>query len=741
MLEPTASDRKRVLIIGGGCGALAAAFALTDRVEDRNKVRITIYQPGWRLGGKGASGRNAEYGQRIEEHGLHVWSGFYENAFWMMRKCYRELDRPASAPMASVFSAFRARHFVAMAAPRDGERWDMWKGYLPHETGLPGDAIDTGEYRMIEPPRSPWELFSALLPWGLRYFQTTTGAVGGNTVDTLGAGQWWLMALLGPTRSGQGRWRDKLLTAADVAFLGLTAFRILCAYKRADKYQQGQQKRGATSSGVVPGPYRALASRLRCIQWWLARKRANRPLDDLNEKSLFDLSDAFVSLMVGMLEDNVIEHGFDAIDDKDLVEWLVKHGASPEAANGPTMSALYCYVFAYEDGDPDRPRLAAGVAMRFALKLILESRGGAFWEMMAGMGDTVFAPLYEVLRRRGVDFRFFHRAAEVRAGGPGAVDEVVIEQQARTKGGLPYEPLVDVKGLPCWPNAPQVDKLDLDAHQRTTMLERRRELEASQSTWPGSTRIVLKAGRDFDHVVLGTSIAPLVEIAPSLLAHSPRLDNAVRQLKTVCTLAMQLWTRPSAEQLGWRSPPPILTAYGKPMDTWADMSHVLAWEDWRTLEPRGVHYFCGPFHASANGAACGASDLQAAADRWLRQYAVELWPLAAAQPKPAARTEGVGPLRDGILFDPRRTVEPPLSWQWITANIEPSERYVLSLPGGTRFRLRADETGYRNLSIVGDWLRTGLNYGCVESAVIGGFQAARAIAGYPAVIHGEKDTK
>ena len=29
--------------------------------------------------------------------------------------------------------------------------------------------------------------------------------------------------------------------------------------------------------------------------------------------------------------------------------------------------------------------------------------------MRAGMGETVIAPLYEVLRRRGVRFEFFHR--------------------------------------------------------------------------------------------------------------------------------------------------------------------------------------------------------------------------------------------------------------------------------------------------------------------------------------------
>ena len=50
----------------------------------RDRYDVTVYQPGWRLGGKGASGRGPA--DRVEEHGLHVWMGFYENAFALMRR-------------------------------------------------------------------------------------------------------------------------------------------------------------------------------------------------------------------------------------------------------------------------------------------------------------------------------------------------------------------------------------------------------------------------------------------------------------------------------------------------------------------------------------------------------------------------------------------------------------------------------------------------------------------------------
>jgi uncharacterized protein with NAD-binding domain and iron-sulfur cluster len=78
-------------VVGGGCGAITAAFELT-RPEQHRRFDVTVYQLGWRLGGKGASGRGLA--GRIEEHALHVWLGFYENAFRMLRDCHAELGAP-----------------------------------------------------------------------------------------------------------------------------------------------------------------------------------------------------------------------------------------------------------------------------------------------------------------------------------------------------------------------------------------------------------------------------------------------------------------------------------------------------------------------------------------------------------------------------------------------------------------------------------------------------------------------
>ncbi|MET0973811.1 MAG: FAD-dependent oxidoreductase, partial [Thermoleophilaceae bacterium] len=88
-------ETKEIAVLGGGVGGLTAAYHLTATPQLRERHSVTVYQLGWRLGGKGASGRNRSRNNRIEEHGLHVWGGFYENAFRLIRQCYAELPRLA----------------------------------------------------------------------------------------------------------------------------------------------------------------------------------------------------------------------------------------------------------------------------------------------------------------------------------------------------------------------------------------------------------------------------------------------------------------------------------------------------------------------------------------------------------------------------------------------------------------------------------------------------------------------
>ena len=71
--------------------------------------------------------------------------------------------------------------------------------------------------------------------------------------------------------------------------------------------------------------------------------------------------------------------------------------------------------------------------------------------------------------------------------------------------------------------------------------------------------------------------------------------------------------------------------------------------------------------------------------------------------------------------------------QFWTANVNPSDRYALSLPGSSAYRISPLDHTYDNLTIAGDWTDCGFNVGCVEAAVMSGRLAAHAISRLPAL--------
>jgi hypothetical protein len=205
-------------------------------------------------------------------------------------------------------------------------------------------------------------------------------------------------------------------------------------------------------------------------------------------------------------------------------------------------------------------------------------------------------------------------------------------------------------------------------------------------------------------------------------------------VKSVRTQAFQLWlTRPLEDV--WKLPSPVVGAYTEPIDTWADMSHLLPLEDWPPGAVRLLAYFCGVMPDSEPD------------PPW---YGDPGFPKAKAEEVFATMVEHVtanmpymwGPTDRDRFFDPSGATGPDrLRAQYWVANVDPSERYVLSLPGTLEHRLPkpGKGTGFRNLHLAGDWTRNGINAGCVEAAVMSGLQASRAISGHPDVVVGESD--
>jgi uncharacterized protein with NAD-binding domain and iron-sulfur cluster len=691
-MEGKMAQLKKIAVLGGGAGSLAAAFYLSARPGWRERYEITVYQQGWRLGGKGASGRNAAQAQRIEEHGLHVWFGFYANAFAMIRAAYQELGRPPGAPLASWDQAFRPHDYIALAE-QVGAAWRPWNLLLPRRPGEPGTGSD---------PVTPWHMALEAIVW-LRRWHSELRALAPAASASISSDAFAELQTLAASLPLDARAHTFAVQDA-----------LMEAVRRAER-----QLRATASAAVID--------------------------DDATRRKLIGLSTG-ITLLRGMLADGVFTRGFDVINDEDLRDWLRKHGGDPElCVDAAPTRAMYAQLFAFEDGDPARPNLEAGTALRWIFRMSVAYRGALMYRMQAGMGDAVFAPLYEVLARRGVRFAFFHRVEEITADA-GGVDMVRMSVQAQIPGGA-YQPLVTVKGLPCWPDLP--DYAQIDPVQAALLREHAVDLESWWSDWPQLYREAfgrelperaLQRGRDFDQVVLGLPVGTLPLVAPGLLAASPLLAATSTALRTVVTQACQVWLDRDTRALGWTYLPggqePILTGFSQPYDTWAAMSQVLPAEDWPpAAPPKSVHYFCGamalaelPPRADTGFPARAAAQAKANAVELLNDRIGALW-----------KEAGSGfPWQ--WLVDPLNAAgEARMDRQYWRANVDPSERYVLSVAGSSAYRLASDASGLDNLFLAGDWLRTGLDSGCVEAAVMGGMQAARAIGGYPETIPGDSD--
>ena len=117
---------------------LSAAYQLTKTPELRQYNHVTVYQLGWRLGGKCASGRDGQ-GRNLE-HGLHVWFGCYENTFRLLRELYEAPQRPPNPRLKTWRDAVKPQDYTPIGVLRDDGTWDYWPLTWPTNDGTPGDG-------------------------------------------------------------------------------------------------------------------------------------------------------------------------------------------------------------------------------------------------------------------------------------------------------------------------------------------------------------------------------------------------------------------------------------------------------------------------------------------------------------------------------------------------------------------------------------------------------------------------
>lgn len=694
------TGKRKVAILGGGMAGLAAAHELSKRDD----LEITLYQLGWRLGGQCASGRNQTIANRIEEHGLHVWFGFYEQAFQMMKECYNELNRPSDMPISTFDQAFTPVNVLTMLEEVGGERFP-WVVEFPTNLSHPGEdsCFDFTDVPLL------------MIKWIFEFWE-------GKPIDSIIEPNSHPQSLFELAESlihhdiEQINFSD---ISAEAGFVWIRkAYEISCDISR-------QNLHGDRIN------YDLIIFLLKIFvysRWWQVKKDVRSDNAVRRKWILFYLAS---TCLVGILRDQSMGRDFDSIDDYDLTDWFYENKivnddfANDVAYHSAPRQTVYDLMFHYEQGDTSKPSMAAGSALIMLLRMFLGYKGSVLWLMKEGMGETVVAPLYQALERRGVQFHFFHRVVNLELSeDQQAIGAIHMSRQVELTSGS-YNPLVTMNSLPCWPSEPLFDQLVGGKELQEEMEhDKTINLEHAWSTWKDrGGELILRAGQDFDDVILAIGIGALPPLCSELVQINDRWKHMFEQIQTVQTQSLQLWFTPTSAQLGVPGQRLVVGAYVEPYSSLTDFSHLLKSENWQPpLCPQTLIYACGVLPDQPN-------ENQVDADKRARNTALALlthdaqplWPKAVQPSNPRS-------LDWGVLTAPEQLVgEARFDAQYYRANVDPVERYVLSRPGSQAYRLKSEESGFDNLFLAGNWINTGFNLAFVETAVVSGQQAAQAL--------------
>jgi len=752
--------RKRIAILGGGVASLATAYELSAQADFAEKYELTIYQQGHRLGGKAASSRARPSPgvERIEEHGLHMFFGFYENAFDLMRRAYDDLAQLPRAPGETqrfgLHQAFLPHDLIMLGSTYHG-RLRSWALPFPRRDGFPGTAGDT------RGDRNATFVDGGTILAGLVEIMVAQLL---NVADIKVDG-------LGPTETGRGdlqreldgirrKGKDGEDIVTDILLAVMSVRRLLQGRVAPRALVAGLR----TLQGVLGALGRHPALRHTAVRRTLAgslsaiRDQALLFLDELvpDEFRTHQLRvslDLFFTMAIGLLREDMLHADADwfALDDIDYRVFMQRHGARPETVCSAPLLTLADATFS----DPKSAGAGAGTTLHLTLRMLLTYKASIVFRLGGGMGETVVAPLYRVLEARGVKFKFFHRLERLVPGqrdGRAVVEAIEFRRQATVRAGADKYRALQVfgDGMLCFPA--QADHDQLVEGQELT--RRNIDLEDSWNAWDkGRPLESLRLGRDFDAVVLGVSIGGLPMLCADLAKAAdarpparrgsrgltPKLSAMLKNVRSIETMAAQLWFKPSFAELKGPSADGVGVEYAQPFDTWSEMNHLLPHERWPAgKEPGALVYLCSAVDEPAGYAPPPFSDHGHSARRREEVKHVLRRGLELHGARILSGTETHGQLDYGLLSDPQeRPANARLDAQFWCATTNPSDRYVLSAPGSNRHRLRPHESGYENLVMTGDWTLTSISAGCVEGTVMSGKDASRALTGFPRQIVGD----
>jgi len=728
--QPNLSPKKKkIAILGTGIGALSTAFELSDFPGWQDLYEITVYQVGWRAGGKTASSRGVN--NRIQERGIHILQGWYWNMFRLVRRSYDERRKKGIDPTQ------RYQHWkdalvkddtTLLTTQKDESKneWDSWPFIFPEDELIPGDASKIPAKVFVvrilgivcqlifgSPYKNRKGVFAFFPRWIFSKFVRSYPIADANPAD-----------IPDPKYTSDPRKNAKLcmddmddrledrstLSLSKIAFLlllpfvwlvflGYTIFRILLW----------------PLLGFWTGLYRFFSA----FEWMLVTaKGALQHCYSWKESKLI----------------------FGKVNEQDYRVFLKKAGGSKMMIDCGLVKFMYYGSFANLKGD-EPGVLAADIAIRIVLDTILY-RGSLVWKTRAGTGGTIITPIFQVLKDRGVSFKFFHRVKQIHYSRSGIIEKISVAEQVKLADHVQeYQPLKKYNEVFDWPESPLLDQLDPEWAARIS--EGNVDLESMWAKWTDYREKELLIGQDFDQIVLAIPVNALKDICSEIVEHDHRWAEMVKKVPTTQTFGVQLWISKSWAELGFNGPDwglrttdePNSVNYANLLYSWTDMTRILEEENWPVdNQPRDLAYFCGtmadsekelpPYsdHSFPETQYKRVFDFSKA---WIDQYMGWVFPNG----RPAGNPFG---LDYNLLVNPDSNEKEVqgielLKKQYFTANIDPSNRYTLAWPGTDKYRFKADESGFDNLFIAGDWTNFGLNVGHLEGTCISGIRAALAV--------------
>jgi len=442
---------------------------------------------GWRLGGKGATGRGPD--GRIQEHGIHGFAGFYWNSTKMLHDSYEQLNGANPPPPApghlpnSIESALVPNNFSVTPFFANGT-------FTEAPLFMPGNDDH---------------------PW-LRPIALTTDDVIETLVSTI-------VGMIGQTELEHDFWHEPggrrllgFLSGVSRWWVTRELARLVTAAATADH-----------------------SALLRLLDKILGRFLDHELDQPGAARNRFIALDFLRAMVKGFVDDGVLEPGFevDSLDGENYLEWLARHGAHEVTLRTGTPNAPAFICFLFPNGDASRtPAMSAASWVGWMVRGFM-GKGAPYSFFRAGTGESVISPIYEVAVQHGAKVEFFHKLQQVELGADGTtVDRLVFRRQARLAAGIDqYEPLVTVDGVEgkVWPAHPDWSQLNAEDVQGifeaapspvgdVLQTADHADLESYWSAWTGVDDVVLERGRDFDQVVLAVPPSTFTYVCPALVS-------------------------------------------------------------------------------------------------------------------------------------------------------------------------------------------------------------------------------